>query len=77
MKRFLGDMFIGWILFTKSGKKAVNNVFNLATKSIKENMLNSNEFKELINLKNIILGEDDEKSDEAVKEQESDYGAED
>jgi hypothetical protein len=70
-------MFIGWILFTKSGKKAVNNVFNLATKSIKENMLNSNEFKELINLKNIILGEDDEKSDEAVKEQESDYGAED
>lgn len=56
MIRFLGDMVIGWIIYTDSGKKMANMVMNTAINKIKSNVsktLNNKDFKAL---KDSILG---------------------
>lgn len=46
MKTFLRDMFIGWIIYTDSGKKVANKIVNYAYNQIKENILSSSEIIE-------------------------------
>ena len=41
MLRFIGDMFIGWILFTDTGKKTINSLVNKAYKHVQSNVLKS------------------------------------
>lgn len=43
MKTFLRDMFIGWIIYTDSGKKVANKIVNYAYNQIKANILSSSE----------------------------------
>lgn len=58
MKRFLGDMLIGWIIFTPSGKKMANKIVNKAFNSIKKNVMNNSDFKELMSIKDIFINEE-------------------
>lgn len=46
MKTFLRDMFIGWIIYTDSGKKVANKIVNYAYNQIKANILSSSEITE-------------------------------
>lgn len=46
MKTFLRDMFIGWIIYTDSGKKVANKIVNYAYNQIKANILSSSEIIE-------------------------------
>lgn len=63
MLRFIGDMFIGWILFTDTGKKTINSLVNKAYKHVQSNVLKSTQLKELISLKDIFIkGNDDVES---------------
>lgn len=62
MLRFIGDMFIGWILFTDTGKKAINMVVNKAYKHIQSNVLNSTQMKDLLSLKDIFIKDENDKS---------------
>ena len=62
MLRFIGDMFIGWILFTDSGKKTINMVVNKAYKHIQSNVLNSTQMKDLLSLKDIFIKDENDKS---------------
>lgn len=39
MKTFLRDMFIGWIIYTDSGKKVANKIVNYCFKYAKNNVL--------------------------------------
>lgn len=67
MKKFLGDMFIGWILFTDSGKKAANKVVNIAYKQVKKNVLKSSQFQEILALKDIFLNVDGDEDENGEK----------
>lgn len=62
MLRFIGDMFIGWILFTDTGKKTINMVVNKAYKHIQSNVLNSTQMKDLLLLKDIFIKDENDKS---------------
>lgn len=62
MLRFIGDMFIGWILFTDTGKKTINIVVNKAYKHIQSNVLNSTQMKDLLSLKDIFIKDENDKS---------------
>lgn len=62
MLRFIGDMFIGWILFTDIGKKTINMVVNKAYKHIQSNVLNSTQMKDLLSLKDIFIKDENDKS---------------
>lgn len=62
MLRFIGDMFIGWILFTDTGKKTINMVVNKAYKHIQSNVLNSTQVKDLLSLKDIFIKDENDKS---------------
>ena len=62
MLRFIGDMFIGWILFTDTGKKTINMVVNKAYKHIQSNVLNSAQMKDLLSLKDIFIKDENDKS---------------
>nr|DAF56673.1 MAG TPA: hypothetical protein [Myoviridae sp. ctWb16] len=62
MLRFIGDMFIGWILFTDTGKKTINMVVNKAYKHIQSNVLNSTQMKDLLSLKDIFIKDENDKS---------------
>jgi hypothetical protein len=54
MFRFIGDMFIGWIVFTDSGKKTMNKLFNHAYKKAKNKIINSPQFKEIMSINEIF-----------------------
>jgi hypothetical protein len=58
MFRFIGDMFIGWIIFTDSGKKTANKIFNNSINQIKKTIMNNNDLKELLSLSDIFLNDD-------------------
>lgn len=59
MIRFIGDMLIGWIVFTPSGKKVANKIVNNAFNSVKKNLLNNSAVKEVLSFQDIFMNEDD------------------
>lgn len=65
MIRFLGDMFIGWIIFTPSGKKMANKIVSKAFNTVKKNVMSNSDLKELMSLQDIFIKEEsnDTKSD--------------
>lgn len=69
MFRFFGDLFIGWIIFTDTGKKTINNIVNKAFNQVKSNISKSNQFAEILSLKEIFDNgeEDDTKSNNRTK----------
>jgi hypothetical protein len=58
MIRFIGDMIIGWIVFTPSGKKVANKLVNKAFNTIKKNVMNNSDLKELMSIKDIFINEE-------------------
>jgi hypothetical protein len=61
MMRFLGDMLIGWIIFTPSGKQMANKIVNKAFNTVKKNMLNNPNVKDLMSFQDIFMnGNDDD-----------------
>jgi hypothetical protein len=64
MFSFLRDMFIGWIVFTQDGKKVANKVVTYVYKNIKKNVKNSQQYKEIVGLKDIFV-KDSEVEDES------------
>ena len=62
--RFLGDMLIGWIIFTPSGKQMANKIVNKAFNTVKKNMLNNPNVKDLMSFQDIFMNgnDDDNKS---------------
>lgn len=64
MMRFLGDMLIGWIIFTPSGKQMANKIVNKAFNTVKKNMLNNPNVKDLMSFQDIFMNgnDDDNKS---------------
>lgn len=69
MFRFFGDLFIGWIIFTDTGKKTINKVMNKAFNQVKSNITKSKQFSEILSLKEIFDNgeEDDTKSNNRTK----------
>lgn len=69
MFRFFGDLFIGWIIFTDTGKKTINNIVNKTFNKVKSNISKSNQFAEILSLKEIFDNgeEDDTKSNNRTK----------
>jgi hypothetical protein len=67
MFRFIGDMVIGWILFTDSGKKTINKLMDYTYKKVKSNIMNSPQIKELLNNKKEFTKEDHEKFNSRTK----------
>jgi len=66
---FLRDMLIGWIIFTPEGKDVANKVFTKTYNQLKKNIVKSEQFKEIINIKNVILdgGKNESKSNDRTK----------
>ena len=61
MMRFLGDMLIGWIIFTPSGKKMANKIVNNAFNTMKKSLLNNPNVKEILSFQDIFMnGNDDD-----------------
>lgn len=58
MIRFIGDMIIGWIVFTPSGKKVANKLVNKAFNTVKRNLMNNSDLKELMSIKDIFINEE-------------------
>ena len=59
MFRFLGDMVIGWIVFTDSGKQVANNIVNKAFNNIKKNIIKNSQLNELLSLKDIFINNEE------------------
>lgn len=64
MFSFLRDMVIGWVLFTQDGKKVANKAVTYVYKNIKKNVTNSQQYKEIVGLKDIFV-KDGEVEDES------------
>lgn len=54
MFRFIGDMLIGWVLFTDTGKKTINKLVGYTYKKVKKNLINSPQFKEIMSLNEVF-----------------------
>lgn len=59
MFRFIGDMVIGWIVFTDSGKQVANNIVNKAFNNIKKNIIKNSQLNELLSLKDIFINNEE------------------
>ena len=59
MMRFLGDMLIGWIIFTPSGKKMANKIVNNAFNTMKKSLLNNPNVKEILSFQDIFMNGND------------------
>jgi len=66
MLRFIGHMFIGWIIYTDSGKQTINKLVSKAFNHVKTNALKSSELQELMSLKDIFMK--DENNDNGTKD---------
>ena len=55
MIKFIGDMLIGWIIFTPTGKKVANNIVNMAFNRVKSNLMSNSDFKELMSLADVVM----------------------
>lgn len=61
MMRLLGDLLIGWILFTSEGKNVANKIVGTAFNTVKNNIAHSSQLKEIFSMKDIFIkGEDNE-----------------
>lgn len=60
MLRFVGDMLIGWIVYTDSGKKMANKIVNKVINNVKKNIIDSPQFKEIASLKDIFNQDEDD-----------------
>ena len=67
MLKFLGHMFIGWIVYTDSGKQAINKLVSKAFNHIKSNALKSSELQELMSLKDIFIKDEKDESVNGTK----------
>ena len=55
MLRFVGDMLIGWIVYTDSGKVISN---------VKKNIMSNPQLKEMASLKDIFKQDEDNKGEQ-------------
>lgn len=60
MFTFIRDMVLGWIIFTSEGKQLANKIVTKTFNHIKKNTLKSNEFKELMTIKDVFIKNDNE-----------------
>lgn len=60
MLRFIGDMIIGWVIYTESGKKMANKLVGKTIKHITNNVMKSPQFKEIASLKDIFIKDEDD-----------------
>lgn len=60
MLTFIRDMVIGWIVYTDSGKKMANKIVGKTYDTIKNNVLKSPQFKEIVSLKDIFIKDNNE-----------------
>ncbi len=63
MLRFIGDLFIGWVIFTDTGKKTINKAMNVAFNKVKSNVLKSPQFQDILSMKDIFLNDEELKDD--------------
>ena len=63
MMRFLGDMLIGWIIFTPSGKKMANKIVNNAFNTMKKSLLNNPNVKEILSFQDIFMNGNDDNNE--------------
>ena len=63
MFSFLRDMFIGWIVFTQDGKKVANKAVTYVYKNIKKNVMKSQQYKEIVGLKDIFVKDSEEENE--------------
>lgn len=59
MIRLLGDLFIGWIIFTPEGKKTANKIVNTVFNTAKNNIINSS-----LPIMDIISGINNDKNEQ-------------
>lgn len=55
MIRLLGDLLIGWIIFTPEGKNVANKIVGTAFNTVKNNITNSSQLKEIFSMKDIFI----------------------
>lgn len=60
MMTFIRDMIIGWIVYTDSGKKMANKIVGKTYNTLKNNVMKSPQFKEIVSLKDIFIKDEDE-----------------
>ena len=64
MLRSVGDMLIGWIVYTDSGKKMANKIVNKVITNVKKNIMNNPQLKEMASLKDIFKQDEDNKGEQ-------------
>lgn len=64
MLRFMRDMAIGWIVYTKSGRQTADKIVKRVCKNVKKRMAKSQQFQEIKSLADIFLKDDDDERDE-------------
>lgn len=61
MMRFIGDMLIGWVIYTESGKKMANKLVGTTIKYVTNNVMKSDQLKEIMSIKDIFIKDKDDK----------------
>lgn len=66
MFRFIGDMVIGWIIFTDSGKQMANKIVNKTFNTVKKNIVNNTQLNDLLSIKDLFIENEEINNDKQI-----------